>query len=758
MRLYLAFTPYQLLLASAMQIGDGDPPAVIVYGDEAGLLDVLPQLESVLGGATLKVLPGLEGLTGLALHSRSRSNDAAVMRTARASVAASDRVFMFNGLRSESQHLASQLMPGQIEYVEDGLDAYLTEALAISANSRWQSMLHIGVMALPGRIAMGRSRREGLNSLNSLPFQRYHALFPDCIGVGDPAAEIVQIDHGWFTSALERVSPLIHPLVQESGITHLKLLANTERVVDTDSYGESIRQWSGRVRATDQDSRPAVKPHPREHNRQFLTQLSEMGIATLPHEIPAELLTEAMSSDCRIETGPTTFVMTSKIVMPERRIQLEPNCPVSARTFLVGWDPNIEGGDPTRDVQTQAAETTPTHRSSSVHWALRDLRRAEGLSLGPLNNLGPALRACLLAGLSDDSSERLPLETFSSELDSIVREGMAPIAFQLMRHRTAPDGPTCGVFRAVARDLSVRSLKAEAAAGKVFRVLAERGIPASIIKGPAVGPLHPPAWPRFYADIDFIVPRHAFAAAIDACMDQGYVYPESSEPPWAWFDLECREGVNLHGVGNVDIHHHIPPWRFGEGLTAELVIQNSTKVVVAGAEVLVAAPEHSMVIAGLHVLNDLWKNKRGISSWRDIIVLLRLCGEERAAEVFSGLDLGWLFALLTESLERSVPEAGIRAWRSGQPLPKGYRTRLALLGWDGATALSLYRGAWTARLPIPNALAFLLGSAMPAPGYIERRHGSYRTYWNQAGDEARVAMRSLSSEEGADEVRRRRVR
>jgi hypothetical protein len=378
--------------------------------------------------------------------------------------------------------------------------------------------------------------------------------------------------------------------------------------------------------------------------------------------------------------------------------------------------------------------------------------QALNLSRGPLANLGPALRACLAAGFDDGAGAEAPVESFAIEMDSIEREGMSAIGAKLLSSRDPELEATRLRFQTSAKVLAFRSLEADVAAGKVFARLADIGIPITIIKGPAIAPLHPAEWPRYYSDIDFMVPRSLFRIAIETCEASGFRYPETTLPPWKWFDVDCREGVNLHGDGgdgNVDIHHHVPPWQFGSSLSAEALIEASEWTTVAGARVRAVTPDHSLVIAGLHVLNDLWKNKRGIGSWRDIILLIQRSGIDHAATVFERYDLSWLFNLITASLSEAVPEVGILRTDSGETPRLSYRMRLALLGWNGPTAFSSYPGAWAARLPVVKAGMFLLGSAIPEPGYIRIRHGSYRSYWQQAGEEAREAMREFG-EGGVD--------
>jgi hypothetical protein len=341
MRLYLTYTPYHLLLANAIQFGSGDPQATIAYSDEAGILNEVPKLADAFGGAQLRVIPGLEQLTGIALHSQSRANDAAILKMARATLDRDDPVYMFNGLRSESQRLAAALSPGHLEYVEDGLDAYLPAAGGLPSTSNWWALFHMGLVGVPSRLALRRRMRGHPNSLNALTFVQYHALFPDVVRVPSERSSVAAIEPAWLRSSLERFTPLVSPLLPSTTLTHVRMLGNTERIEDMRAYLRQIEEWSRTVSASGNEPRRAVKPHPRERNKGFLDQIRNLGIAVLPHQIPAELMISVFEPDCTFTCGPTTFVMTSKLLLPQRRVEFPPGALTPAASFLMGWDPTI---------------------------------------------------------------------------------------------------------------------------------------------------------------------------------------------------------------------------------------------------------------------------------------------------------------------------------------------------------------------------------------------------------------------------------
>jgi Uncharacterised nucleotidyltransferase len=353
---------------------------------------------------------------------------------------------------------------------------------------------------------------------------------------------------------------------------------------------------------------------------------------------------------------------------------------------------------------------------------------------GPLSRLGPASRWCLVAGVTPRPESSPSSDEFQREVDVIVREGLASVAVRALvgrdDHQTASYLRT---FRRVALSSEMRAMAADAAGSVVMAELALRKIPAAVVKGPAVARLYPEGWPRPYADIDVVVSRADYLDAIGCSQELGFAYSDRAVPQWRWFDLVCREGINLHSPsgGNIDFHHHVPPWVLGSHLPVEQIIARSEPHQLCSARVEFAAAEDLVVVAALHILNDLWKGKLGLTSWRDVMIITQRIGLPRARAAFDRAGLTWLFDLLIEELALEVPEVTFSAPATSPALPFGPKIRLAALGWSNDASATRHRLAWATRLPPLNALAFLAGTAVPSAGYIHERHGSYLNYWKQ---------------------------
>ena len=365
---------------------------------------------------------------------------------------------------------------------------------------------------------------------------------------------------------------------------------------------------------------------------------------------------------------------------------------------------------------------------------------------GLLGGLGPFARWCLVAGTVEPSGD-LPIGSdLERESDLIIREGLTSVAFRALRTLNRDKNePYVKLLRRFALAAEMRSVAADVAGSKVLAQLEAQGIPVAVVKGPAVARLHPEGWPRPYADIDVVVPRARYLDAISCAENLGFVYSERAVPQWRWFDLICREGINLHTPtgGNIDIHHHLPPWVLGSHLPVQTIIHRSQKHDLSGIPVPFAVAEDLLVVTALHILNDLWKGKLGLTSWRDVIVIIKGIGEDQSRKAFDQADLGWLFDVIVDELRRSVPDADL--WSAGpHTTPLGARLRLAALGWSNDSSPTRHRLAWATRLPPLNALAFLVGVAFPSGEYIRTRHGSYVNYWRRSLQE------TISTARGSD--------
>lgn len=114
-RAYVAFTPYHLVLALALQVRDGHPPATLLFADEAGFLAQAPEVAMAVNDhLDLHVAPALESIPMWEYPMRLRWAASHAQRVLTRNGIPSE-IFFSNGLRPESQRLFSALRPDDVQ-------------------------------------------------------------------------------------------------------------------------------------------------------------------------------------------------------------------------------------------------------------------------------------------------------------------------------------------------------------------------------------------------------------------------------------------------------------------------------------------------------------------------------------------------------------------------------------------------------------------------------------------------------------------
>ena len=357
----------------------------------------------------------------------------------------------------------------------------------------------------------------------------------------------------------------------------------------------------------------------------------------------------------------------------------------------------------------------------------------ETVETGPLSPLGPAARWSVTAGLLDKPRPLPSLSCFLDEAPTLAREGILPVAVLALRAELG--SPLPNAFKKldqIAALLEAMTLAAEASCRELFEIM-QLTAPYLLIKGPAMARLYPPDWPRTYSDIDLLLTSDYFPIVLRRFLNAGFAISETTIPQREWFNTYCRESVNLHRAdgANVDLHHQIPPWIFSQRVSTRELISRSISTSLFGIPVQVPSDCDQLLISALHIISDGWKGRVGLTSWRDVIMLLRRLEIGQAREAFRGASLTWLFDLVTREINQHFPEAEISGPTESH-IPNHIQRRLRLLGWYGDTAVSRHRLAWAARLPARNSAAYLVGVTFPSREYLRTRHGSIFHYWNEA--------------------------
>jgi hypothetical protein len=350
-----------------------------------------------------------------------------------------------------------------------------------------------------------------------------------------------------------------------------------------------------------------------------------------------------------------------------------------------------------------------------------------------LESVPEPLRRCATPADAD----RLPPFDWSQwdvAVPEIVAQRLALPAFERVgRAETRAPMELVRALREAVVDSSLVPVRVMANTAPALDAMNEYGPNYLVFKGPTVARLHPRYSSRSFSDIDILVDPTDFAASMGVLESIGFTSSPLISPPWPWFDRFCREGVNLRNTqgGAIDLHHRIPPWSFGSKLSFQRLMSNSVPGDIAGVPVRFPRIEDGAVIAGLAILNDLYKADASLSTLRDLYRYDDLLGRRAFLNSFEEYDLRWLGRLMAAALDEFRSEGPCCRTRhvSCPPLAAA---RLHALGWSHSTVLTRHPLGWVARLPLLNAMAFLVGSAVPDPRYARQKHRGYREYWSKS--------------------------
>jgi hypothetical protein len=244
-------------------------------------------------------------------------------------------VFITNGLRPEAQRLFRKFAGStSFKFVEDGFDSYVGVNRADIAP--WHKIAH--------RVLCGSPHPLSADMIDAFPYDSFHVIAPEICRA--PQALVEAIPEASLRRATARMEGCLALPSPERAITDLYLLGNSERMVDPSAYLGTMREQVVRCTAEDASTYVAVKAHPREKNLQFLANVDALGDYLIPHWVPSELLAEFVSARVRVHSGLTTFIVSSRKLLPERRLLLDPTVKPEPAGMLMQWDPTMTLDDP----------------------------------------------------------------------------------------------------------------------------------------------------------------------------------------------------------------------------------------------------------------------------------------------------------------------------------------------------------------------------------------------------------------------------
>lgn len=344
---------------------------------------------------------------------------------------------------------------------------------------------------------------------------------------------------------------------------------------------------------------------------------------------------------------------------------------------------------------------------------------------GPLAGLyprmGPWTSAALWFGLWDQPPPPTPIEP---ELPTITRQRLGPLLVRYLR-ANAP-----GALRSEASEaagtafrLTGHSQRILLSGAQISARLRQNGISNAVVKGPAIAAVYPALQDRPYLDLDVYVAPADFAAALGLCREWGLQESLASRLPREFMVRACREGVNLSDADgtSVDLHHHVPPWLWGQRLRTRDVVARAGPRIFAGQELYCASVEDNLLIASLHLVSD--KNHPGATLiiWRDVVQLAQVVDGARFSSLARAAGLsGWVAAALAQVPAAVRPDALIAACEAtadGIPHPHRLRRLVEAGTWPGVLESQMLR------LPVARGLAFALGMTVPEREFLRRNVG-----------------------------------
>jgi hypothetical protein len=345
--------------------------------------------------------------------------------------------------------------------------------------------------------------------------------------------------------------------------------------------------------------------------------------------------------------------------------------------------------------------------------------------------VGPWASAALWHGLVEMPVPSAPLE---DELDLILQQRLTPLLVAYLAASEVRVSP--GLLKRIHSDeflWSVRTSSVMIHAEEILGLMARSDIDCVVSKGPGIA-AHYPLAARPFSDLDLLVRPQAFSAARTVFLGAGYAEKRENRQPWPAFDRLCREGLNLESAtgGSVDLHHHVPPWFWGQRLDIGTLIANKESLRFGDAQIPCLSCEANLLVAALHIISDRNRPGQTLLIWRDVAQLARVCNPAKVREIArtAGLE-GWLGAIL-RALPAFAQPTDLMQTVGAPRITRGrYRLRL-MLAEGGRYGV---RATQPLRLPLPSAVLHEIGMAIPSPQFLRLRYPDpqhrYVTWWRE---------------------------
>ena len=344
--------------------------------------------------------------------------------------------------------------------------------------------------------------------------------------------------------------------------------------------------------------------------------------------------------------------------------------------------------------------------------------------------IGPITRYVLFADFADLPPP--PISSWDGEVNILAEHRLAATALRLIHQNSLPvRRDTVRSLSAITLDWSLMTTALTERTTPFLELLRQRSHFA-LIKGAGLAHFYPNPVERPYTDYDILVHPSAFSDTLSYLSAQGFFERESTRPPWPAFTRFCREAINLvtDTGARIDLHHHIPPWIWGQHLDPSTIAAHATPT---GPHALpVVAPLDNYFIAALHILSDNDAPGKTLRAWRDVLTLTQRLDTQDIVSTASRLQLTGILRWILSSLPAYVrPNLLISCLEEPRP-EHPYRLAMRFRGNTFRSSPLTY----PTRLPFSNALYYALGMTLPPTPYLRSRYPDARhplaAWWSDA--------------------------
>ena len=339
--------------------------------------------------------------------------------------------------------------------------------------------------------------------------------------------------------------------------------------------------------------------------------------------------------------------------------------------------------------------------------------------------MGPLTRAVLFYDFAPVALEASAID-WEVEASRIVEQRLAAVAQRMIQDlRLRPPGPVVSELQGAVFDWTQSTCLVSTRAAVDVDVLRAHQLEFVVTKGPGIACHARRRAERPYTDIDIFVAEASFFEVQELLRRSGYGEEKKNLVPWARLGNICREAVNLRtpAGGSIDVHHRIPPWFWGSGVTfPDVLARSQLQSVPGGGSLCCASAADNLLISALHIVSD--KNSPGatLMAWRDFLLLAHATDANdvllRAQE--TGL-CGWVKWVMHALPSEALPAPLADAFADQDPAIPGIGRLTVVMSTGIVSRRSVLSQAF--RLPTANAVKYLGGLVWPSTAFLHSKIG-----------------------------------